>query len=207
MASATVSGIVAQMLQANPSLDPNQVKYRLTNTARRVADTDPYAAGQGLVDAYAATRSTSTAKANQGLLLGLGTGLGSLQTNRGTSQLDVYTPAGQASLNGELVAQVNASSISGTNPLGILTYSPVTYTTVGWDPVTWALTSWVDGQWVATSWPSTKWRATTWDSTKWRGTDYYNADWDSTKWRVSDWTSTKWRATTWQSKWYAAAWE
>jgi serine protease AprX len=206
MAAATVSGIVAQMLQATPSLDPNQVKYRLTSTARRIADTDPYAAGKGLVDAYAATRSATSSQANQGLLLGLGTGLGSLQADRGSVHLEAYTPAGQASLSGERTAQFDPSKAEASNPLGLLGWSPLTYSTTGWDPVSWALTSWVDAQWVATSWSSTKWRATTWDSTKWRGTDYYNADWDSTKWRVSDWESTTWRATQWQSRWYAAAW-
>ena len=207
MAAATVSGIVAQMLQANPSLSPDQVKNRLMTTARRIADTDPYAAGKGLVDAYAATRSTSMAKANQGLLMGLGTGLGSLQADRGSLRLDVFTPAGQTTLSGEVVALTDPSKISLTNPLGLLSWNPITYTTTGWDPVSWARTSWVDAQWIDTAWPSTKWRATTWDSTKWRGTDYNNLDWDSTKWRVSDWESTKWRATSWQTLWYAAMWE
>ncbi|HET7481849.1 MAG TPA: S8 family peptidase [Actinomycetota bacterium] len=202
MATATVSGIVAQILQANPSLDPNQVKYRLTSTARRIADTDQYAAGKGLVDAYAATRSTSTARANEGLLLGLGTGLGSLQADRGGLGLDVYSPAGQLSLSGERTAQYDPS-----DPLQLVAWDPVTYTTVGWDPVTWALTSWVDARWVATAWSGEKWRAATWDGEKWRGADWFNTDWDGEKWRVSDWEGTKWRSSSWLSKWYAAAWE
>jgi hypothetical protein len=177
------------------------------NTTRRITNTDPNAAGKGLVDAYAATKSTSTQKANQGLLLGLGNGLGSLQADRGSLQIDVVTPTGMLGLSGERKAQYDDSLISLSNPLGLLPWVSLTYTTTGWDSLTYALTSWVNNDWTATKWRATKWRETSWDATKWRGSEWYNADWDATKWRGTDWNATKWRASSFQSAWYAAAWE
>jgi serine protease AprX len=212
MSAAVVSGVVAQMLQVSPNLSPDQVKWRLMNTTRRIVTTDPNAAGKGLIDAYAAARSTSTQKANQGGgllggLLGLGNGLGSIQSDRGSLLVDVLTPTGVLGLTGERKAQYSSSLVSLGNPLGLLPWVGLTYTTAGWDPLTYALTSWVTNDWAATKWRATKWRETSWDATKWRGSDWYNADWDATKWRGTDWTATKWRASSFQSAWYAAGWE
>jgi serine protease AprX len=207
MSAAVVSGVVAQMLQASPNLDPDQVKYRLMNTTRRITNSDPNAAGKGEIDAYAAARSTSTARANKGLLLGLGNGLGSIQSDRGSLQVDVLTPTGMLSLSGERKAQYDRKLISLSNPLGLVSWVGLTYTATGWDPLSYALTSWANDPWAATKWRATKWRETDWDATKWRGSEWYNADWDATKWRGTDWNATKWRASSFQSAWYAAGWE
>ncbi len=98
MSTAYTTGVVAQILQANPGLNPNQIKARLVDTARAIAETDPLAAGKGIVDAYAATTSTSTAEANQGLEES--TGLGLLQLDRGSVDIEVTTPVGQIGLSG-----------------------------------------------------------------------------------------------------------
>lgn len=203
MSAATVTGIVAQILQANPSLNPNQVKYRLMNTARQIADHDSTAVGKGLVDAYAATRSTSTAQANQsGLLGGLlasSNGLGTLQAARGTLSIDVQTSNAQVELLGEYKAQVDL--------LGkLLPWDSLTYMLTGWDPTTWALTSFSKDDWTGSSWRGSSWRATVWDGSSWRGSSWRNSDWEGSSWRGSEWDGSSWRATNWQSAWYAAAW-
>jgi hypothetical protein len=151
--------------------------------------------------------SSTTRRANQGLLLGLGTGLGSIQSDRGSFGVEVYTPAGEGALTGEFKAQRSDGLISLSNPLGLLPWASATYTTTGWDPLSWALTSWVTTDWAATKWKATKWKETTWDATKWKGTEWVNADWDATKWKDANWDATKWKATTWQSAWYATAWD
>lgn len=207
MSAATTTGIIAQVLQNKPSLDPDQVKYRIVNTARKIATTDKYVAGKGIVDAYASATSTTTKRANQGLLLGLGTGLGTIQSDRGSFGIEVYTPAGEAGLSGELKAQYRASLVSLSNPLGLVPWSGLTYTTTGWDPLTWATTSWVDADWAASKWKASKWKETVWDASKWKGTEWDNADWDASKWKDADWDASKWKATTWQSAWYATAWD
>jgi|GEM_PF-872414 len=71
MAAAEVSGVVALMLQANPDLTNDEVKYQLMATARPAIDTatsdpaySPWEQGAGLVDADAAVFSAETGAAN-----------------------------------------------------------------------------------------------------------------------------------------------
>lgn len=65
MAAPMVAGAAALMLQANPNLTPDQVKYRLKATARPF-DTATRA-GAGYLDVYGAVTSTATQNANTGL--------------------------------------------------------------------------------------------------------------------------------------------
>jgi serine protease AprX len=204
MSTATVSGIVAQMLQHKPGLSPNEVKWRLTKTARPIVTTEAAAAGAGLVDAEAAATTSTNGAANKDL--NPATGLGGLQADRGSLVVDVQvqTPLGPAmlTLTGEYVAQTDPA-----NPASLVPWVGVTYAATGWDPATWDLTTWATKDWAPTAWEGTQWRATVWDGTQWRGTQWRNVDWDGTQWRYSQWDGTQWRATTWQSKWYAAAWD
>jgi len=63
MAAPIVAGAAALLLQSNPSLTPDQLKYRLMATAQ------PLGAGTGAgeVNAYAAVHTSTTASANTGL--------------------------------------------------------------------------------------------------------------------------------------------
>lgn len=207
MSAATVTGIVAQILQANPTLTPDQVKHRLMSTARRIADTDPYAAGKGLVDAYAAARSTSTQKANQYVLLGQSTGLGSIDGARGNLDIDVTTPYGVSLFDGEYIAKYEEASRSVGNILGLVPYSGTVYTLTGWDPTSWEGVSWKDGEWAGVSWKGVSWKQTTWDGVSWKGVSWKNADWEGVSWKNVNWDGVSWKATTFQSAWYAAAWD
>jgi subtilisin family serine protease len=78
MAAAEVSGIVALMLQANPELTPDQVKYRLLATARPAVDAETaeplytiWEQGAGLVDAEQAVLTTTLRAANVGMDIAL----------------------------------------------------------------------------------------------------------------------------------------
>ncbi len=65
MSTPMVAGAAALLLQSNPDLTPDQVKYRLLHTARPF-DTAQHA-GAGYLDVDAAIRGTTTQKENQGL--------------------------------------------------------------------------------------------------------------------------------------------
>jgi serine protease AprX len=210
MSTASVSGLVAQMLQANPSLTPDQVKYRLMETARDIAETDATKVGTGLVDAVAATTSDLSGSANQGL--DPATGLGSLLLDRSSLQVDAQTQIGPVMLTGEFVAQIDPDLSDPLNPGDLVTFNATSWHDIGWDATSWHATSWHENSWAATSWHATSWHATSWHATSWHGTEWANVDWDATSWHATswhemDWDATSWHATSWHSKWYAAAWD
>ena len=69
MAAPIVSGAVALLLQDEPNLNPDQVKYRLMATANKSwAGYDSATAGAGYLDIYAAVYGTTTETANTGTL-------------------------------------------------------------------------------------------------------------------------------------------
>ncbi|MGH2757855.1 MAG: S8 family peptidase [Actinomycetota bacterium] len=213
MSTAVVTGIAAQILQANPTLVPDQVKYRLTATSRGIADTGRYAVGAGIVDAYAATKSTSTAKANQnqcgllGCLLDtlLSSGLGFIEPARGSLDVDVETPLGVGALLGEYKAQYDTNLLS--TLLGLIPWASLEYTLNGWTATSWHGTSWHNAPWAGTSWHGTSWHRTYWGGTSWHGTSWHNSDWAGTSWHDVDWEGTSWHGTSWHTAWYAVVWD
>lgn len=69
MAAPMVSGAVALLLQDEPNLTPDQVKYRLMATANQGwAGYDPNKAGAGYLDIYAAVNGATTQSANTNIL-------------------------------------------------------------------------------------------------------------------------------------------
>lgn len=210
MSTATVSGAVAQMLQRNPGLTPDQVKFRLMETARAIAEADPQKAGAGLIDSYAAATSSLTGSANQNIERS--TGLGSLALDRGSLDLEVVTPAGQIALTGEFNAQLDPEGITLDNPTGLFPYVATNFTTSGWDASTWKASTWKADEWSASTWKASTWKGTTWEASTWKGTEWDNLDWDASTWKAStwkdfNWDASTWKASTWKSAWYAAAWD
>jgi serine protease AprX len=65
MAAPVVSGVVALLLQDEPNLTPDQVKYRLMNTTRNITSSGN-SSGAGLVNAFSAINGTTTKSANTG---------------------------------------------------------------------------------------------------------------------------------------------
>jgi serine protease AprX len=113
-----VSGAVAILLQDEPDLTPDQVKYRLMATANKtwpgyVAAT----AGAGYLDIYAAVNDTTTQSANTGL-----------------------TPSQLIWTGSEPVAwgSVNWNSVN---------WNSVNWNSVNWNSVNWNSVNWNSDYW------------------------------------------------------------
>ena len=208
MSTATVSGIVAQMLDRNPELTPDQVKARLTGTTRTITNTDAQAVGKGQVDAYAA--ATTALESPQQFTLS--TGLGSLQLDRGSVSVDIQSNLGQVTLQGEFVANTSPEVTDVISPLGLVpwngtNWSGTNWSGTNWSGTNWSGTNWSGTNWSGTNWSGTNWSATNWSGTNWSGTNWSNADWNATNWSGTNWSGTNWSATNWSSAWYAVAWD
>ena len=205
MATASVTGAVAQMLSADPSLTPNEVKFRLLETARPIADSGENLSGHGLVDAYAAATTTLEGQANQDINV-LSTGLGTLQGDRGTLQVQAYLGAlGPVAITGEIQASLD-------DPTHLNVWNGMTWKESGWDGMTWKDETWAGMTWKDDSWEGMTWKATTWDGMTWKGMTWKNEDWEGMTWKDADWDGMTWKgmtwkANTWHTTWYAAQWD
>ncbi len=117
LAAPIVAGAVALLLQDEPTLTPDQVKYRLMATANKSwPGYDPLRAGAGYLDIYAAVTGNTTANAN---------------TNLVVSQL---LWAGSTATWGS----VSWNSVS---------WNSVSWNSVSWNSVSWNSVSWNSDHW------------------------------------------------------------
>lgn len=118
MAAPLVSGATAILLEANPTLTPDQVKYRLMATANK--NWPGYVAakaGAGYLDVYAAVKGTTTQSANTGL---------------SASQL-LWTGS-----NPVTWGSVNWNSVN---------WNSVNWNSVNWNSVNWNSVNWNSDYW------------------------------------------------------------
>lgn len=169
MSTGVVSGSVALMLQANPGMTPDRVKYALTATARNAASSDPMAVGAGVVDVYGALRAPAGV-ANQGVPRS--NGLGSLDLSRGSVQVALGDPL-QTVVTGQQTAQ-------------LLLWNPVVYTTVFWSPLTWDTTNFAGSRWWGSRWWGSDWSGSRWWGSRWWG-QYDSSSSYGSRWWGSAW--------------------
>lgn len=128
MAAPMVSGVVALLLNDEPSLTPDQVKFRLMATANtNFSGYDPNKAGAGCVDAYAAITGTTTETANTGILIS-----------------DLLSTGPEPVLWNTV----------GWNSVG---WNSVGWNSVGWNSVGWNSVGWNSVGWNSVGWNSDYW--------------------------------------------------
>lgn len=170
MSAAVVSGAVALMLQADPTMVPDRVKYALTSTARPAASGDPTAVGSGVLDVHAAAFAAPAGLANQGL--DRSSGLGSLDASRGT-------------------VQVRTDDLLGTVVGGLLTVQLLLWDPIAYTTGTWNGSSWYGSSWYGSSWYSTSWYGSSWYGSSWYGSSWYGSP-DGSSWYGSSWYGSSW---------------
>ncbi len=174
MSAAVVSGVVALMLAAKPTMVPDRVKYALMNTAHPVATSSPTnQVGRGLVDAYAATYNAPAGTANAGLARSSGLGDPvSLDATRGGVVVRSKGP-GALVVNAALTAQ-------------LLVWDPGGTTLGDWSAPTWVASPWYTAPWFGTVWYGDDWQGHNWEGASYYGTSDparpYGHNWEGSAW-------------------------
>jgi serine protease AprX len=202
-AAAVVSGSVALLLQAYPTLTPDQVKFALTSSADPVQGASPTADGAGTLDLTqaldaakhltAAGHEASRLQAAAVQAFPISTGQGSIDAARGGSFL---IDAAGNTLSGEI-------DVQGTP----------------WDPAAWwqatsTLSAWSGGKWLGVTWTGDGWlpnpgglSSSRWSSSRWSSSRWSTADWSSSRWSSSRWSSSRWSSSRWSSsRWSDSVW-
>jgi Subtilase family len=202
-ATAVVSGAAALLLQARPSLTPDQVKGLLVGAAKALPAADPVAQGSGLLN-IAAAAAASTPASTQSWTQSNGTG--SLESARGSAHVvsaDGVELRGEQDIFGHAWdgTSWSTASLNGTS------WSGGTWNGSQWTGTSWSGTSWSGTSWSGTSWSGTSWSGTSWSGTSWSGTTWSGTSWSGTSWSGTSWSGTSWSGTTWSgSTWSAADW-
>jgi serine protease AprX len=196
-AAAVVSGAAALLLQAKPTLTPDQLKgllmgsadempLALLNSAKGAGNlnvrTALTLANQKTVPAYTQTWTKST-------------GTGSLEKSRGG------THVGDADTGTELTGEVDAmgrafnsatwaaKATAGTAWTGG-TWNGATWSGTGFDTGTtkWAGATWTGNNWAGRSWTGRSWTGAVWDGRSWTGQSWSGRSWTGRSWTGDDWS-------------------
>ena len=201
-AAAVVSGAVALLLQAYPTLTPDQVKAALVATATPVAG-GAVNAGSGQLNVSAAlNRAATLAKPTMvtSVLTGLSpsvaqtfpvsTGQGSIEAARGGN--DLLDADGNA-LTGEVDVQ--------GNPWNAAAWWKAASTATSWSAGNWMGAAWTGTVWLPASagWTSARWSSARWSSARWSDADWSSARWSSARWSSARWSSARWSDAAWGS--------
>jgi serine protease AprX len=192
-AAAVVSGEVALLLQQNPSLTPDLVKYEFLQSAvsfqanqllRGAGTTNVRYAQQHSVPASGAVQTYTPA-----------TGTGKIDVSRGgsyvndggvtlTGERDVFGQAWDGAAWAKASAAVTAWD--GGTWRGEL-WSSAAWNNGAWDPVTWSYTDWAAKTWMSSDWAAKTWMGGSWDAKTWM-----DSAWSAKTWMESDWAAKTW---------------
>ncbi len=175
-AAAVTSGAVASLLEARPTLTPEQVKGVLRSTARPLASSPADSQGAGMIDLGRAIKATVPTTTQTFVR---SSGLGSLEQARGS----VHVTLGTTALVGELDVQGASWTPSAWAPLAS---AGTAWTGSRWNGNVWTAGSWVDG---AAPWPGRTWKGTTWSGQTWTGDA-----WTGRTWKGDTWTGRTWKS-------------
>ena len=192
-AAAVTSGAVALMLQARPSLTPDQVKALLRATATPVPDTATRAQGRGRLNIDLAARTSISTAATQPWTAGAGTG--SLEASRGTSHV--------AADGIELVGEQDIFGVVWDGAA----WARGAATATNWSGGMWRGSQWTGACWCTTSWSGVSWEGHRWTGHRWTGHRWTDSEWTGHRWTGHRWTTDEWNGHRWTGhRWTGNSW-
>ncbi len=153
MAAPMVAGAAALLLQAEPDLTPDQVKYRLIHSAGTVGSS-PY------LDVYAALTTPTTEAANQGILPHM-------------LLAKMAMIAYWSNQNGEENIDWGAVNWNAVN------WNAVNWNAVNWNAVNWNAVNWNAVNWNAVNWNAVNWNAVNWNAVNWNAVNWNAVSWEN----------------------------
>ena len=145
MSAPMVSGSVAMLLQAEPKLTPDQVKYRLMATANQNwPGYDANKAGAGYLDIYAAVYGKTTESANMDIP---------------TSQL--------------LWSAIDQPLVWNSAAWNSAAWNSAAWNSAAWNSAAWNSAAWNSAAWNSAAWNSAAWNSAAWNSLAYNS-DYWD---------------------------------
>jgi serine protease AprX len=187
-ATAVVSGAVALMLQARPSLTTDQVKALLKSTAAPLSLLDQNAEGSGLINVNAAVNGYLP--------------WGSTQT--------WSTAAGSGSINqarGASYVTVNGVALTGEQDIFGGAWKGAAWATASAKASAWTGGSWNGSVWTGACLCGTGWSGAQWSGAQWSGAQWSGAQWSGAQWSGAQWSGAQWSGAQWSgAQWSGARW-
>lgn len=197
-AAAFVSGSVAELLQKNSGLTPDQVKGVLMQTAQPIGGVSPTLQGAGIINMRAASGPISgpgpVAPMTQTSTPSNGSG--SLEASRGTDGPSVGGTT--LSANEDIFGDTfDSSAMAAAESAG-----------TAWQGGTWNAATWAGASWTnPTEWGDAGWTGTDWLGNSWSSWSATGASWSSAGWSGHTWSGHTWSGHTWSgSTWSTASW-
>lgn len=175
-AAAVTSGAVAALLEARPTLTPDQVKGVLRASARPLPASPATAQGAGMIDLAGALRAKAPTAAQS---WPKSTGLGTIERSRGS----VHVSFGSTVLRGEFDVQ--------SAPWKPAVWAPLSTAGTAWSGTRWNGNVWTGGSWVdgAAPWPGRTWKGAAWSGRTWKGDAWTGRTWKGDLWTGRTWKS------------------
>jgi serine protease AprX len=200
-AAAVVSGAAALLLQAYPTLTPDQVKAALITSADQIK-ASATSAGAGMLNVKDALHEAKNLVSGDKAEALTAAATQTYPQSNGEGSID-------AARGGAVLIDANGEELSGeVDVLG----NP-------WDAAAWwrassTLTAWSGGQWLGATLTGDGWQTSgddlqsaRWSSARWSSARWSDAGWDSARWSSARWSSARWSSARWSSaRWSDLTW-
>jgi serine protease AprX len=164
MAAPMVAGGVALLLQAEPDLTPDQVKYRLMTCSNTIGLIWDFA----YLDLAQAFTCGTTESANQGIV--------------------PHVLLARMAMIAYWASQNGGEMIDWAN----IDWDAVNWDAIDWDAVNWNAVNWNAVNWNAVNWNAVNWNSVNWNAVNWNAVNWNSVNWNSVNWNSVNWNSVNW---------------